>query len=478
MKTTKSALPPPHPDNPRVITDAKLQALRESMRRFGDLSGIIFNTKTGHAVGGHQRVKNFNPKESVPEITHRFTKPTRTGTTALGHIEFEGERFSYREVTWDKTTETAAMIAANKHGGDWDDERLRSQLQALLEEDVDMTVVGFDEAELKRLLATGDTNETPQPSATEQRIEELHAKWAVKVGDMWRAGPHRIVCGDSTDPKLYERLLDAETVQLYYTDPPYGVSYQAKGKKKIANDDLTHNALANFLIPAMRPAVERLARNGAAYIWHAAATRRDFEHALDAVGLREKQYITWVKEGFVLGHADYHWQTEPCFYCERADGSASFHGDRTQATVWRIAEASGGDIHIAVASGLHISNGANAHLFIRSKPPKGKWRHIRVKTGNRITIGNPQPTDAWEIGRDNAAEYLHPTQKPVELAARAIENSTKPGQIVLDNFHGAGATMVAADKLQRIARAIELDPRYVAVALDRMEQAGHKPERL
>ena len=108
----------PNPVNPRKITDEQLQALRKAMVEFGDLSGLVVNLTTGNYVGGHQRVKILG--DLPVTVVQRFPKPTARGTVAEGYVTYNGERFVYREVKWDATKEKAALVAANKHGGDWD----------------------------------------------------------------------------------------------------------------------------------------------------------------------------------------------------------------------------------------------------------------------------------------------------------------------------------------------------------------------
>jgi hypothetical protein len=140
-----------NPDNPRTITPERLAMLAESMKRFGDLSGFVLNVRTGRLVGGHQRVKLSG--DAPVAVAKRYARPTKVGTIAEGYVQLDGERFAYREVSWDSETERAAMIAANKHGGDWDDYKLRELLGSLREADFPMDFTGFDTVELDKLLA-------------------------------------------------------------------------------------------------------------------------------------------------------------------------------------------------------------------------------------------------------------------------------------------------------------------------------------
>ena len=141
--------------NPRRISDDRLDALRESMEEFGDLSGVVFNRTTKRLVGGHQRVTHI-PADAEITLEKKLSRPSKRGSVAFGFIEFGGERFAYREVKWTEEREKLANIAANKHGGDWDYEMLTSILADLSEfEDLDLTLSGYDHYELDDLLAGG-----------------------------------------------------------------------------------------------------------------------------------------------------------------------------------------------------------------------------------------------------------------------------------------------------------------------------------
>lgn len=291
-----------------------------------------------------------------------------------------------------------------------------------------------------------------------------------RPGDLWLLGPHRLICGSATDRATIERLMNGQKGHCVFTDPPYGVSYETQSGRfeMIENDDKTGDDLmAGLLVPAFRHYVEYTIPDAAFYIWHASSTRRDFEDAMTAVGLIENQYIIWVKNGAVLGHADYQWAHEPCFYASKAGHSPRFFGDRTQKTVWRATLRRKGSLETVLGNGLVLTDGAGGKIFIADKPPKGKKiRYIRLSDGRTVFIytENKQST-VWEVARESKTE--HPTQKPVELAVRAIENSTQPGEIVLDFFAGSGTTLIGAEITGRIAYVVELDPKYCDVIIKR-----------
>jgi DNA modification methylase len=262
-----------------------------------------------------------------------------------------------------------------------------------------------------------------------------------------------------------------EKAQMVNTDPPYGVEYTGGVGKTwdiIKSDDKTGDDLmANLLLPAFKNYVEHTEDEAAFYIWHASSTRRDFEDAMTAAGIVEKQYIIWVKNNFQMGHADYHWGHEPCFYAEKAGHSAHFYGDRTQRTTWKAVLRDADGTATVLTGGVVLTDGAGGKIFINDKPPKGKKvRYIRLSEGRSVCLyPEGKASTAWEIARETGIE--HPTQKPVELAVRAIDNSTQPGDLVLDFFAGSGSTLIGAEMTGRRAYVIELDPRYCDVIINR-----------
>ncbi len=143
-----------NPRNPRKITPQQARALAAALQEFGDLGGIVLNRRTQRLVGGHQRVDAFSAAEVKVEITHELSEPDRTGTVAYGHIEMHGTRYSYREVDWDEARESAANLAANKHGGEFDSDMLAVIMRSVQEGGVDTALTGFSDEEITKILAT------------------------------------------------------------------------------------------------------------------------------------------------------------------------------------------------------------------------------------------------------------------------------------------------------------------------------------
>ncbi len=298
-----------------------------------------------------------------------------------------------------------------------------------------------------------------------------------KPGDLWLLGPHRLICGDATDEPTIERLMDGEKAAMVHTDPPYGVSYETQSGKfaMIKNDDKTHDELFyKLLLPAFNNYRKHTTDEAAFYIWHASSTRRDFEDAMTAAGLMENQYVIWVKNGISLGRADYQWAHEPCFYASKAGISPKFYGDRAQHTVWRVTTRKDGQMMTVLGSGVVLTDGTGGKLCITDKPPKGKkMRYVRMEEGKPLDLfQEDRMQTVWEVARET--NTLHPTQKPVELPIRAIENSSQPGEIVLDFFGGSGSTLMGAELTGRRCYSTELDPVYCDVIISRyVSQTGN-----
>lgn len=297
------------------------------------------------------------------------------------------------------------------------------------------------------------------------------------LGDLWLLGSHRLICGSATDTSTIERLMDGHKAQMVHTDPPYGVSYETQSGKfgMIKNDDKTGDDLmGELLIPAFRNYVNSTVEDAAFYIWHASSTRRDFEDAMTAAGLLEKQYLIWVKTAPVLGHADYQWAHEPCFYAEKTGQQAKFYGDRAQRTTWKAVLRGEDGMAATLTGGVVLTDGAGAKVYLTDKPPKGKkTRYVRLSQGRSICLyPEGKQNTVWEISRET--KTVHPTQKPVEIPIRAITNSSQAGDIVLDFFGGSGSTLIAAEMTGRICYTTELDPKYCDAIVTRyIETSGN-----
>lgn len=432
-----------HPHNWRKHPAKQKSAVKGSLDDLGWIDVVIENIRTGRLIDGHERIEEAeaNGDAQVPYIQVDLSEAEEAqallsldATAALATSSHRNVEFLLEQVQSTNTNTMSFLTDLAKRSG-----------------------LDFNQHD------TGDGDEQIDKAA------ELAKKWKTKEDQTWQIGEHRIICGDSTRRETYERLMGAERAAVVYTDPPYGVSYASRGSgQTVANDELRDNQLVRkLLIPAFKQLMKYTRTTAGFYIFHASSTRRDFEFAMDSVGLEEKQYLIWIKETFVMGHSDYRWQHEPFFYAQKQGETASFYGDRRESTCWRISASKNDEGAVSIAQGLLISLGDD-QLYLKPNPPKNqKVRHMRIKEGESILLNNDDNSSAWEIHRDAAADYLHPTQKPVGLAKRAIENSSLPGEIVVDCFLGGAATLLAAEKTGRKCRGIELDPKYIAVALER-----------
>lgn len=256
----------------------------------------------------------------------------------------------------------------------------------------------------------------------------------IKVGDLIEIGDHRLMCGDSTDPEHMRQLMNGQKADVFLTDPPYGVSYKGTDFEVIKNDHLRDEPLYKLLVGAFLNAYNYTKDHIGGYVWFIDEDKH-IVPALEEAGFEVKQKLVWVK-GMVLGRSDYHFSHEPCRYIHKKNQKTTWYGDRTQKTIFDMNDRD-------------IDNLKKEDL---------------VKIVKNIIEGS----DVWEIRKDNVNTYVHPTQKPVTLSGKMINNSSPQGGICLDLFLGSGSAMVAAHQLGRRMYGMELDPHYCEVIIDRM----------
>ena len=455
--------------NPRTIDQEGLASLERSMRKYGDLSGIVFNRQTGRLIGGHQRIKAI-PKDATIVVTQRFKKPTAQRTIAHGTIEVEGELWAYREVDADQIWEKGANVSANMQRARFDEDRLRPVVEALRKAGEDLGMVGFRARDLARLFTQKADEGRPEP-----RSGTKPAQPTSQPGRIYVLGAHRLLCGDATDAGLVQALMDGEQADLVYTDPPYGVDYEAASGKheKIEGDALERDKLRKLLAGLFKNAARHAQQKAAFYIWHASTTRKIFDDALLAAGIEEHQYLIWAKPQMAMGWGDYRWAHEPCYYASRAGHAPAFYGDRTQATVWRTSTVDGQSTAAAIGPGLLITDGDGHEVYITTKIPRKKLRSLTIPKDGLLELApNAEDLTVWEVTQESSPE--HPTQKPIALAHRAIANSTRVGESVLDLCAGSGNTLLAAQLTGRQAFVAELDPGYCDIIRRRYDEITGK----
>jgi DNA modification methylase len=416
----------PDPANPRRISEEELDALERSIRQFGFVQPVLARREDRTVIGGHQRL----------------VAARRLGLTTV-------------PVTWlDIGAEQACLLglALNKISGSWDDAllaRLLADLQAT--PDLDLTLSGFGEDEIKDLLRSLETREKRERTEAfdlDEALEEARRAPRTKPGDLWQLGEHRLLCGDATNAEDVGRLLDGAEPKLLATDPPYGVSLDGSWRDGVYNalgpaektylrtrghpdgDDATrapggaHGRTAGHrnttlsgdtrvdwseafaLVPSLQ----------VGYVWHAGVHAAEVAQGLERIGFEIVAQVIWDKGLFAIGRSWYHWNHEPCWVVRKAGAKVPFRGSRDQGTIWRV------------------------------------------------------PSPKMIMGGSTEAKQDHPTQKPLLLVETPIRNHLKPGEAVYEPFCGSGTALIAAERTGARCYAMEIDPLYVEVALRRWER--------
>lgn len=434
----------PDPTNARERTPENMAAIKSSLQRFGQVTPVV--TKADGTI-----MKGNGTWLVAKEL----------GWKNIARI-FIGAGNEDQASEYALADNQSALLSK------WNADRLKAQIDGIRARGTDPLALGFNERDLQALLAkakkTGaDSNNWGNAAPS--------GKARSKAGDLWQLGEHRLLVADSRDAKAIKRLMGGRKAQMVFTDPPYGVSYEDDKGRSVRNDKLRQDDLAKFLIPCFKNAADFATSDAAFYIWHASATREDFAYAMKTAGIEERQYLIWAKPQLVLGHADYHWSHEPCFYAGHAGAKPAWYGTRSETTVWRIGTHGADDQAITLGNGLLLTDGKGGELYLGKKPAAKKARHLRLEAGKPLHVGDGQGQGTvWEVSREAGGNEYHPNQKPTELAIKAMENSTAPGQAVLDLFGGSGSTLAAAETAGRHAFVVELEPKYADAILTRWER--------
>lgn len=420
----------PYGNNPRR-NDGAVEAVAESIRQFGFKVPIVADA-SGEIIAGHTRYKASKKLglEKVPVIIAD---------------DLTDEQIRAFRLADNKTAELA----------EWDEDLLKLELDSI---DIDMEAFGFEEFDI----------ETGEPIAEEDGYEPEPPDNPVSaLGDVWRLGEHILVVGDSTEPETIERAMDAleegAEADLLLTDPPYNVALgqhmrpsEAKQLNRrtdglvIDNDEWEDDeGFVEFLTSAFDAAMRRVRQGGAFYVWYASNQSKNVFTAAEGADMQVRQVIVWNKSIFAMGRQDYQWKHELCLYGWKDGAAHYFTEDRTLSTVWDYPEG--------------------------WEPEKAKKAELVEFAKKAMAALEP---DVWDADKPSASR-LHPTMKPIPLMARAIANSTKRGQIVLDPFGGSGSALIACEQMGRRCATVELDPHYADVIIDRWETfTGGKAEKV
>lgn len=376
----------PHPRNPNKHPKAQIKLLAHIMKAQGIRRPIVVSNRSGLITIGHGRLEaaTLNGWKSYP----------------VDFQDYESEALEY-----------ADMVADNKIA------ELSEVDMAMVNADFvqfgpnfDVDLLGIPGFEIEPFDAMkGDEDEAPK----------LPAVPKTKQGDLYILGRHRLLCGDATNEKHTQKLMNNETADMVFTDPPYNVDYEGKTEDalKIKNDKMGDSEFKSFLLKVFKNYISVSKPGSAIYVCHADSNGLAFRSTLVEAGWLLKQCLVWVKQQFVMGRQDYHWQHEPILYGWMPGASHHWFGNRKQSTVWQF----------------------------------------------------DRPMRSLE----------HPTMKPVEMILHALLNSSKKDDLVLDFFGGSGSTLIACEKTKRRCFTMELDPKYCDVVVSRWEKyTGEKAKRI
>ena len=293
----------------------------------------------------------------------------------------------------------------------WDEELLRIELAILHDEGFDVNLIGFDDEEVARLLAALDA---AQGLTDEDAAPEVPETPVSTAGDLWTLGEHKLLVGDATVAADVQRLMGTDAADCVFLDPPYNCDYSGYTKEhlRMQNDRMSDADFKQFLENAFRSLRAAVKPGASAYVCHSSSLQREFQNALETAGFRVRCQLVWAKNTFAWGFGRYKFQHEPIFYCHVAGQKDRWYGNKSQSTLWQ-----------------------------ENKP---------------------------------AASRLHPTMKPVELVERALLNSSKAGDIIVDLFGGSGSTLIGCERRGRKARLMEIDPRYADVVVLRYQEYSGK----
>jgi site-specific DNA-methyltransferase (adenine-specific) len=389
-----------NPNNPRVIKDDKFKKLVQSIKdlpEMAEVRPVVVNTDMV-VLGGNMRLKAMREAgwKDVP----------------------------IQVVDWDEDKQRQFIIKDNVSGGEWDWEMLANEWDTEELQEWGLDLPDFDNA--KELEAEEDDYEMPDQVQTD-----------IVLGDLFEIGPHRLLCGDSTQTDTWGKVMNGCLADMVMTDPPYNVDYQGGTGMKIMNDKMDGDSFYQFLYDFYTALGSYTKAGGAWYVWHTDNERVNYTKAFEDANNKFSECLIWVKSSLVLGRLDYHKKHETCLYGWKQGAAHYFVDNRTKTTV--------------------IEDNVNIAKLTKEQMKKMLTEILSEKTATTILRAD-KPHKSIE----------HPTMKPILLIAPLIQNSSKEGWIVSDGFLGSGSTMVAAHQLNRKCYGMELDPKYCQVIVDRM----------
>lgn len=297
----------PYARNARTHSKEQILQLRASLREFGFVNPVIVD-KELNIIAGHGRILAAK-EEGITEVPCVFAE----------HLT-EAQKRAY-------------IIADNRlaMNAGWDMEMLSVEISELQGADFDLSVLGFDEAELSKLM--GDIEDVKDDDFDVD--EELKKPAVTKVGDLWLLGNHRLICGDSTKIDTFTVLMDGKQANLVVTDPPYNVNYEGSAGK-LKNDNMADEAFYTFLLSAFKNMEAVMTKDASIYVFHADTEGLNFRKAFSDAGFYLSGTCIWKKQSLVLGRSPYQWQHEPVLFGWKKAGKHNWYSDRKQTTIWEF----------------------------------------------------------------------------------------------------------------------------------------------
>ena len=387
-KTTEMKLVPidklvPYVNNARTHSQGQITKLRSSLREFGFVNPVIIDSNCG-IIAGHGRVLAAK-EEGIAEVP-----------CVLVDYLTEAQKKAY-------------IIADNRFAMDagWDEELLKIEIESLQGAEFDVSLAGFEPAELDKLFNTGDDVKDDDFDVD----EELKKPTFSKLGDIWTLGKHKVICGDSTDPATFAKLLGETKANLVCTDAPYFVELKNKSGT-IANDNLNDKQGYEFLLKVFTNFKNAMALDASIYEFYATMKTRVFYDAFEDAGFKVGAGLIWKKPRAPFMRTDWKFNMEPIIWGWRKDGKHIWYGDQKQTAVFEF---------------------------------------DGIKDSEKDGCG-------------------HPSSKPVPMIAYLIKQCTQSNGIVLDGFLGSASTLMACEQMDRICYGVELEQKFVDVAVKRYAQ--------
>lgn len=412
----------PFAKNSRTHSKAQVEQVANSMREWGWTMPILVRAETQEIIAGHARVM-------AAEVL---------GLDEVPILLAKG---------WSDEQVRAYVIADNKLAlnAGWDEEVLQAELADLEEFGFDMDLIGFDEAELEALAKSAGGGGLTDPDD----VPETGPKPVSREGDVWILGKHRVLCGDSTSLDAVEKAMGGVMADACWSDPPYNVNYEGSAGK-IENDHMEADQFAAFLLDAFVAAFAVMKPGASIYIAHADTEGLAFRGAFKSAGFKLSGCLIWAKNSLVLGRSPYQWQHEPILFGWKPGGRHRWFGGRKSTTIRKL------------DSGTVFGMNNDGSVTVRVGD------QALIVRGEDLQVEAVEPTIV-ECDRPKASAD-HPTMKPVALIEKQLRNSTRKGDIVLDMFGGSGSTLICCEQTERIARLVELDPRFVDVIVKRWQE--------